>query len=110
MHLFVFQLCSKGSVTELSKSLIEKGRKMDEMMVAYVLRETLQVSTSSLSQQLQIKFFMPPPFSMEGVVWWYLQYHHCLYVSSVSIYMKMVSVQYLLKRLVYWIHILYTGI
>lgn len=42
--LFVcFQLCSKGSVTELSKSLIEKGRKMDELMVAYILKETLQV-------------------------------------------------------------------
>ena len=30
-------------MTELSKSLIEKGRKMDELMVAYILRETLQV-------------------------------------------------------------------
>lgn len=40
---FVMELYSKGSVTELSKSLIGKGRKMDELVVAYILRETLQV-------------------------------------------------------------------
>ena len=108
MQLFVFQLCSKGSVTELSKSLIEKGRKMDEMMVAYVLRETLQVSTSSLSQQLQIKFFYAPTiFNGGGGV---VVFAVSPLSVHMSIYMKMVSVQCLLKRLVYWIHILYTGI
>ena len=61
--------------------------------------------TLSLSPSLSI-FFMPLPFSMGG--WG----GGGLIVSPLSVQpvWKMVSVHYLLKRLVYWIHILYTGI
>ena len=58
-------------------------------------------------------FFMPPPFSMGRVysitaVRTYVR--PILSVPSVPYVTQMVSVQYLLKKLVYWIEILYTGI
>ena len=39
----MFQFCSRGSVTDLAKSLIEKGQTMDESLLAYILKETLMV-------------------------------------------------------------------
>ena len=37
----VLELCSNGSVTDLAKSLIKMGRKLDESLIAYILRQTL---------------------------------------------------------------------
>lgn len=38
---FVLELCSNGSVTDLVKSLIRLGLKMNENIIAYILRHTL---------------------------------------------------------------------
>ena len=38
----VLELCSNGSVTDLVKSLIKIGVKLDENLIAYILRQTLQ--------------------------------------------------------------------
>jgi myosin-3 len=35
------ELCSNGSVTDLAKSLIKMGRRLDEQLIAYILRQTL---------------------------------------------------------------------
>lgn len=37
----VLELCSNGSVTDLAKSLIKMGLKLDEPMIAHILRQTL---------------------------------------------------------------------
>lgn len=37
----VLELCSNGSVTDLAKSLIKIGLKLDESMIAHILRQTL---------------------------------------------------------------------
>ena len=59
--------------------------------------------------------FMPPPFSMGfgGVGGGGIYYHRCPYIHPsrpVTYVTLLVSVRYLLKGLVYWIEILYTGI
>lgn len=38
---FVLELCSNGSVTDLVKSLINLGLKLDEILIAYILYHTL---------------------------------------------------------------------
>jgi myosin III len=38
----VLELCSNGSVTDLVKSLIKIGVKLDENLIAYILKQTLQ--------------------------------------------------------------------
>lgn len=38
---FVMELCSNGSVTDLVKSLIRLGLKLDENIIAYILGHTL---------------------------------------------------------------------
>lgn len=37
----VLELCSNGSVTDLAKSLIKMGLKLEEAMIAHILRQTL---------------------------------------------------------------------
>lgn len=37
----VIELCSNGSVTDLAKSLIKIGLKLDETIIAYIITETL---------------------------------------------------------------------
>jgi myosin-3 len=37
----VMELCSNGSVTDLVKSLIKCGQKMDEIMIAHILKQTV---------------------------------------------------------------------
>ena len=55
--------------------------------------------------------FMPPPFSMWGGGGGGHIVHRCPYVRlSVPYVTLLVSMRYLLKGLVYWIEILYTGI
>ena len=38
---FVLELCSNGSVTDLVKSLIKVGLKLEETLIAYILYHTL---------------------------------------------------------------------
>ena len=38
----VMELCSYGSVTDLVKSLIKSGKKLDEILIAHILKETTQ--------------------------------------------------------------------
>ena len=38
----LLELCSNGSVTDLSNKVIKQGMKLDETLIAYILRETLQ--------------------------------------------------------------------
>lgn len=40
------QLCRGGSVTNLVKSLRKKGKYLDEDLIAYILYETLKVTTT----------------------------------------------------------------
>ncbi|XP_052238013.1 myosin-IIIb-like isoform X2 [Dreissena polymorpha] len=39
----MMEYCSRGSVTDLAKSLVEKGQKMDEQLLAFILKETISV-------------------------------------------------------------------
>ncbi|KAL5006119.1 hypothetical protein ScPMuIL_017277 [Solemya velum] len=39
----VMEMCARGSVTELVRSLLDDGKKMDEILIAHVLKETLEV-------------------------------------------------------------------
>ena len=38
----VLELCSNGSVTDLSNKVIKRGMKLDETLIAYILRESLR--------------------------------------------------------------------
>ena len=74
-------------------------------------RKGANINNSRQHFKIVFFFFMPPPFSVGG---------HIVSPLSVRTYVPsrpsvpyvtvLVSVQYLLKRLVYWIEILYTGI
>lgn len=37
----VLELCSNGSVTDLVKSMIKNGKKLDETLIAHILRQTI---------------------------------------------------------------------
>ncbi|KAL4217322.1 Myosin-IIIa [Mactra antiquata] len=39
----VMEMCSRGSVTDLAKSLVDRGQKLDEILLAHLLKETLKV-------------------------------------------------------------------
>ena len=70
--------------------------------IAYML-QTLNACSS-----LMVIFFYAPLFSMAGYIVSLLSV--CLSILSYPYVTKIVSVRYLLKRSVYWIQILYTGI
>ncbi|CAE1168286.1 MYO3 [Acanthosepion pharaonis] len=38
----IMELCTNGSVTDLSKDLVTQNRRMDEVLIAFILRETLK--------------------------------------------------------------------
>lgn len=38
----VMELCKNGSVTDLVKSLKKKGKNLDELMIAHILKETVK--------------------------------------------------------------------
>lgn len=42
-------MCARGSVTELVRALLDDGKKMDEILIAHVLKETLEVKTWKLN-------------------------------------------------------------
>ena len=45
MFCFVlFQLCSGGSVTDLVKAILAKDDNMEEGLIAFILKETMDVS------------------------------------------------------------------
>ena len=63
------------------------------------------------ARELLVPFFMPPPFIMGGHIASPLSVRtYVRPVRPVPYVRKMVSGRYLLKTLVYWIHISYTGI
>ena len=42
------QLCSGGSVTELVKARLQHGHRMDESVIAHILKETMKVKTNHI--------------------------------------------------------------
>ena len=40
------KLCSGGSITELVKARLQNGHRMDEPLIAHVLKETMKVGTT----------------------------------------------------------------
>ncbi|CAG2195488.1 DFNB30 [Mytilus edulis] len=48
----VMELCGKGSVTHLSREVHHRGEKLDEMLIAHILHETLSVLAHLHSQNI----------------------------------------------------------
>ncbi|XP_076088130.1 myosin-IIIb-like isoform X1 [Mytilus galloprovincialis] len=48
----VMELCGKGSVTHLSREVHHRGEKLDEMLIAHILHETLSVLAHLHSQKI----------------------------------------------------------
>ena len=42
----VFQLCSGGSVTDLIQTLARIGQTLTELQIAYIIKETIDVSVA----------------------------------------------------------------
>ena len=43
------QLCEGGTVTDLAKNVTIRGRKIDEIMISYIMRDTARVSLASIT-------------------------------------------------------------
>ena len=48
------QLCSGGSVTELVKARLQHGHRMDESVIAHILKETMKVKTDHIGYRFII--------------------------------------------------------
>ena len=73
-------------------------------ILCFILAMMLDAEMSIIICLSILCFIMPPPFIMGGHI------ASPLSVRPVPYVRKMVSGRYLLKTLVYWIHISYTGI
>ena len=107
-HFFSFQiwiLCQNSLTTELKIRVV--GFKI--RVVGFVLKKLLTYFEMVIVSHASHCVFMPLPFKNGGVGYIVSPLYVCMSCTS-STSRILVSVHYLLKRLVYWIHILYTGI
>jgi myosin-3 len=52
----VLELCSNGSVTDLVKSLIKCGNKLEENLIAHILRQTILALEHLVSNMIYLLF------------------------------------------------------
>ena len=52
------QLCEGGTVTDLAKNVTIRGRKIDEIMISYIMRDTARVSLASITIFSKKKLFV----------------------------------------------------
>ena len=54
----ILQMCGRGSVTDLSRGLIKQDKRLEEILIAHIMKETLKVKVTYLLLEIENLLYM----------------------------------------------------